>query len=183
MSTARTSIGTPSRSNQRPRPNDPDSSLTIAPWKGTLTRRGIINGVSGGRMKGGNELKPGGTGRTFMRMTRKMTCALVAAGIAVSAPVAAASPAAAVVCSYERSNVLFGRMVTLWNCGGQYHGQIQGAAPGDSVEMQYFAAIAWFRAGLSVVQPGSTSANTGSIDLFGKACIYIGDRPGESVCT
>ena len=54
-------------------------------------------------------------------------------------------------------NFLFGRTVIKWNCAGQFHGQIQGAQAGDSVEMRYVAGFHEFSAGLSFVQPGSTS--------------------------
>ena len=121
-----------------------------------------------------------------MRMTRTMTSALVIAAIAVSTPVVAASPAAAVGCSLAGVNHLFGRTVNLWNCDGAFHGQIQGAQGGDVIELQERSFLRWFGTRFIVVQPGSTTANTGAI--FGdaehfRACLYIGDRPGESVCT
>ena len=117
-----------------------------------------------------------------MRMTRTMTSALVIAAIAVSTPVVAASSAAAVTCTSVGQNFLFGRVLTKGDCDGRFHGQIENASPGDSVDMQYVAGMHTFSFGLTFVQPGSRSANSASIDRGGKACVYIGDRPGESVC-
>jgi len=131
-----------------------------------------------------------------MRMSRKVSYALVAAGITLSTPVMAASPAtAAVRCSLDGVNHLFGRTVNSWNCRGvnevvgRGHGQILHATPGDSVEMQYFSVKIhrYVSAGRRYVGPGSTTASSGELlpeQMLGqRACIRVASQRFAVACT
>jgi hypothetical protein len=136
-----------------------------------------------------------------MRMTRKVSYAMVAAAIALSTPItAAASPAAAFPaapagCTLNDTNHLGDRTVNFWECKvfnqqvGHGHGQILNAIPGDSVWAEYFSVgVGWKTVGITIVGPGATSADSGSLRpeemLAARACIHLNKTPAFLVaCT
>jgi hypothetical protein len=128
-------------------------------------------------------------------MTRTISYALVAIGVALSTPVVAAAPADATIGCHQRGvHRLFGRTVKMWMCAVRWHGQIVNASAGDSVEMRYVRHVLrpwiydWITSGKTYVPPGSNTANSGEIPAqlfnpFPKACIQVADHPGFTACT
>ncbi len=116
-----------------------------------------------------------------MKIMRKIfsvfaaTAMIAGAGLAVSAPAAnAASCTKLTVASKD------GRVLYLWKCGTELHGQLANASTGD---LAYLRAPGGQTTGGKRVAAGKTSVNTGNASGKWAACVAVKNRPGKDWCT
>lgn len=117
----------------------------------------------------------------FLKRTAALvgvTAILAGGGMAAALP-ANAAPAGMLGCQIVDTAAKDGRSITLWNCNGEFHGQLNNASPGDLAYMRNGSLTA----GGAYVPAGSSTVNTGPVSGSGwQACVAVHDRPGQDWC-
>lgn len=112
------------------------------------------------------------------KMFTSLILATIVGGLGIG--VVAAPQAEAATCTRLATGSKDGRVLYLWRCSGQLHGQLINGSTGNLV---YLAASNGNTTGGKRVASGKTTANSGSASGRWKACVAINDRPGKDWCT